>query len=50
MFIGLFWWQLQYGYGPSQIYFEKDYLAMVIQDCYYFNEVGVYYFQFSLFI
>ena len=40
MSIGRFAWQLEYGYGPSQIYFKKNCWAMAIQQCYYFNGVG----------
>ena len=42
MSIGSFSWQLEYGYGPLQIYFKKDCQAMAIQECYYFNRVGVH--------
>ena len=49
MSIGRFLWQLEYGYDPLQIYFKKDSQTMAIQDCYYFNGVGVHYFLFSFF-
>ena len=49
MSIVRFSWQLEYGYGPLQIYFKKDCWTMAIQECYYFNGVGVHFFLFSFF-